>query len=150
MADHLMNQNSDGQKENSGQPNSVEESGKTAVGKARASGIASVSGLLPGLILLLLGIIFFLHQLGALSKDEGWQYFLVGLGVIFLIEAWVHEINPAKGRPRAGRIIAGFVLIITGLAFLFGSTRWWPLVLIVLGLILVLNFFLRRRKFSRD
>jgi len=108
----------------------------------------SASGLLPGLILLLLGVIFLLNQLGALSKDEGWQYFLVGLGVIFLIEAWVQDINPASGRPRAGRIIAGFILIVVGLVFLFSSTQWWPLALIIAGLGLLLNFIIRRRKVS--
>ena len=105
---------------------------------------SSISGLLPGLILILIGVLFLLSNYGLL-RGEWWQYFLVALGVIFLVEAWIQYINPATRRPRIGRIIAGLVLITVGLIFLFDSTQWWPLILIVIGIILSVQFIVKRK-----
>ena len=105
---------------------------------------SSISGLLPGLILILIGVLFLLSNYGLL-RGEWWQYFLVALGVIFLVEAWIQYINSATRRPRIGRIIAGLVLITVGLIFLFDATQWWPLILIVIGIILSVQFIVKRK-----
>ena len=43
-----------------------------------------VSGLFFGLILVMVGIVFFLSTQGWISRDDWWKYFIIGLGVIFL------------------------------------------------------------------
>jgi chromate transport protein ChrA len=103
---------------------------------------SSESGLLPGLILVMIGVLFLLSTYGLLG-GEWWQYFLVALGVVFLIEAWIQYINPATRRPRIGRTIAGLVLITVGLIFLFDASQWWPLILIVIGIILIVQYFVK-------
>ena len=89
-------------------------------------------GLFWGLLLIWLGVSLLLSMQGF---GAWWQYFIIGLGVIFLIEARV------RGR---GRIIVGLVLIGVGVAFLTGIGNWWPLILILVGLAIVLNTWLRR------
>jgi hypothetical protein len=83
----------------------------TRGGRGRRGRRSSLSGLLPGLILILLGVLFLLNNAGRLPEDDWWQYFLVGLGVIFIIEAWVQYVNNRTGWPKFGRILAGLVLI---------------------------------------
>ena len=89
-------------------------------------------GLFWGLLLIVLGISFYLSMLG---WGSWWQFFLIGLGVIFLIE----------GRIRGpGRIFLGLVLIAVSVALLTGLGNWWPLILIVAGLAVIFNSWRRR------
>ncbi|MFH0914653.1 MAG: DUF5668 domain-containing protein [Chloroflexota bacterium] len=87
-------------------------------------------GLFWGLLLILLGAVFFLSQQGIIPQNDWWKYFLIGLGVIFLIRT---------------SYIAGLVLIVVGAAFLVGLSQWWPLILIMLGIIILLQSWWRRR-----
>lgn len=104
-----------------------------------------MSGLFWGLILILLGVVFFLSSQGWFPIGEWWQYLLIGLGVIFLIESLVRYANPTYHRPRFGRFVAGLVLIFVGLAFLLGFGKWWPLILIVIGLAVLLRVAFQKR-----
>ena len=104
-----------------------------------------LSPIFIGLILILLGVLFFLSNQGIVGWGEWWKYFLIGLGGIFLVDA---VIRSGQGDYRGfimGRIISGFVLIGTGVLFLFGFTAWWPLVLIVAGIAIIATGLLRRR-----
>lgn len=101
-------------------------------------------GVFWGLVLILLGIVLFISFQGWITWGEWWQYFLIGLGLIFLIESLVRYTNREYRRPRFGRVIAGLVLIFVGLAFLLGFGKWWPLILIVVGLAVLFNVWLKR------
>ncbi len=90
-------------------------------------------GLFWGLLLIVLGISFYLSMQG---WGGWWQFFLIGLGVIFLVESRV--------RGGTGRIIAGLVLIAVGAVLLTGWGDWWPLILIVAGLAIIFNSWRRR------
>jgi uncharacterized membrane protein YjjP (DUF1212 family) len=102
-------------------------------------------GLFWGLLLILLGCLFFVTMQGWLSWDTWWQYFLIGLGLIFLIDALAHYMNPATRFGTFGKIIPGIILIAVGSAFIFGMEEWWPLILIVVGVIILLRFIFRKR-----
>ena len=104
-----------------------------------------ISGLSFGLILILLGVTFFLAAQDLISWDDWWKYFIIGLGVIFLIEVLVRYVKPAYRRPVFGRLIAGLILIAVGVAFIGGLGNWWPLILIVVGLAILFNFWFRRK-----
>ena len=104
-----------------------------------------ISGLVFGLILVLLGVVFFLAAQDWISWGDWWKHFIIGLGVIFLIEVLVRYTRPAYRRPVFGKLIAGLVLICVGVAFTTGIGNWWPLILIVVGLAILLNTWLRRK-----
>jgi hypothetical protein len=104
------------------------------------------SPIFPGLILVLLGVLFLLANQGIIGWGEWWQYFLIGLGGIFLVEA---AIRGGQGDNRGygtGRIITGIVLIGIGVLFLAGLTTWWPLILIGAGIAIIAVGLLRHGK----
>jgi hypothetical protein len=102
------------------------------------------SGITGGLILILLGVLFLLTEMGRIGWADWWAYFLVGLGGIFLLEAAIQAAS-AEGRRRIpGRIAAGLILVVIGGAHLIGFMAWWPLILIAIGIVLVISPLLRK------
>jgi hypothetical protein len=85
-----------------------------------------------GLVLILLGVLFLLDQQGILTGSQWWQWFLVGLGGIFVINSIVYYRSPFRWRAY-GKLIAGIILITIGVLFLAGASHWWPIALLVAG-----------------
>jgi len=102
-------------------------------------------GLFWGLTLILLGALFLLNQAGRLTGDTWWQSLLVGLGVIFMINGVAYFQNPGYRWASWGRFMFGIVLILIGALFLLGFSQWWPLVLIVAGIALLVRPFWFRK-----
>lgn len=102
-------------------------------------------GLFWGLILILVGILFFINQQQGIDWNVLWKYLLIGLGAIFIIDGLAHYWNPAYRYGNLGRFIPGVVLLFVGLAFLYNFSQWWPIILIAVGVIILLGFFISRR-----
>jgi hypothetical protein len=102
-------------------------------------------GLFGGLILILLGVLFFASMQNWISWDRWWQIFLIGLGGIFLIDALIIYVNKSVSHGVFGRIITGLILITIGTAFLIHLEQWWPLILIIIGVAIVFRFIVYRR-----
>jgi hypothetical protein len=98
-------------------------------------------GLFPGLVLVMLGVLLFFATRGTISWGVWWQYFLIGLGVIFLLDGLVHYLF---GHHGAGRFIPGVILVLVGTAFVIGFSEWWPLVLVGVGVAILLGMLFRR------
>ena len=97
-----------------------------------------------GLILILLGILFLMSEMDKVSWSDWWAYFLVGLGAIFLIEALLRSFSPEGRRAIGGRLVAGPILIVIGASHLIGLEHWWPLVLIVVGIGVLISAFIKK------
>jgi hypothetical protein len=102
-------------------------------------------GLFWGLLLIMLGLIFLANQEGWIGDDKWWQYLLIGLGAIFIIDGLAHYWRASYRNYSYGRFIPGIILLLVGLAFVFQFSEWWPIILIVVGVILLLSLFFRRR-----
>lgn len=102
-------------------------------------------GLFWGLILILVGVLFFIDQQQGIGWDTLWKYLLIGLGAIFIIDGLAHLWIPGFRDSQLGRFIPGVVLLFIGLAFLFNFSQWWPIILIAVGVIILLSFLFRRR-----
>jgi len=100
------------------------------------------SRVMPGLILILLGALFLVFTMGWISWIEWWKYLLVGLGVIFLIDSAVRYAQKARG--VFGRLVTGIVLMSIGVAFITGIGNWWPIILVVVGVIVIVSRLVRR------
>ncbi len=98
-----------------------------------------------GLVLILLGVLFLLTEMGRIGWIDWWAYFLVGLGAIFLLEAFVRVFSAEGRRGAGGKVIAGLILIVIGGAHLIGFEEWWPLILIAVGVGVLISGLLRRK-----
>jgi hypothetical protein len=97
-----------------------------------------------GLILILLGVLFLLAEMGRVSWADWWAWFLVGLGAIFLLEALLRTSSAEGRRGISGRLAAGLILAIIGGSYLIGFMEWWPLVLIAVGIVVLVSAFLKK------
>jgi hypothetical protein len=97
------------------------------------------------LVLIWLGTSFLLASLGIWEWVNVWGYFLGGLGVIILLETLVRAVIPAYRRPILGRLIGAIVLISLGFGGILGLGTWWPLVVIIIGLSMLLGAVTRGR-----
>lgn len=101
---------------------------------------SALSGVVGGVVIMWLGVVFLLDRLDVLAPGVGWVwYFLFGLGVILLLEVIARHVMPQYREPSTGRLIAAIVLIVVGAWHITGLGEWWPLVLIAAGLVLVLT-----------
>lgn len=101
--------------------------------------------IIGGLILIWLGVTFFLQQSNYIPSDSWWAYFITGIGVILVAQGVVgYAMNR---RAYIGPIIGGAVLILIGLG---SVTSWnlsfWPLIFVVLGLLIMLSAVTARRR----
>lgn len=94
------------------------------------------SAIFFGIIVLTAGILFLLATQGYIYWGDWWAYFLICLGGILIIEAFVRWATPAYRRPGAGRVIIGLVLIAIGAASI--TTRViWPWIIIIVGIAII-------------
>lgn len=105
-----------------------------------------VSTILAGVFIILLGLLLFLASQGILAWDSWWQYLIIGLGIILLIDSIIRYRKESYAGFRIGRLIAALVLIGIGIAFLLGKIIWWPLVIVLIGVIIVIGGLLRPRQ----
>jgi len=102
--------------------------------------------LFAALIIILIGCLFLLRSLGYIQWNDWWKYFLIGLGSIFLIDAIIRGFVPQFRRSVLDRIIPGIILIAVGFGFLLGFGDFWPIVLIVVGVGMIITFLVRMIK----
>ena len=99
-----------------------------------------------GLIIIWAGLLWFLRGQGILVLGEWWQWFLVGLGGIFILDRLIRYASPVHRRPVFGRIVVGLILICIGISFIYGVQTWWPLIVIIIGAAIVIYAIHRTRK----
>ena len=104
-----------------------------------------ISGVVTGLIVLALGVLLTLAARDVISWDDWWKYFLIGIGVVFLIEVLIRRLKPAYRRPVFGRFVAGLVLICVGAAFVGGFGNWWPLIIVAVAVAILLRLLVFRK-----
>src|SRR4030065_1449269 len=80
-----------------------------------------------GLILILLGVLFLMSEMGRVSWTDWWAYFLVGLGAIFLLEGLIRAFAAEGRRGAGGRLVAGLILVVIGGSHLIGFEEWGAL-----------------------
>jgi uncharacterized membrane protein HdeD (DUF308 family) len=62
------------------------------------------------------------------------HWFLFGLGVIFIVDGLLRQLQSELSKAVRGKYITGVVLILVSLALTYWSKDWWPLVPIVVGI----------------
>lgn len=102
-----------------------------------------------GAVLIFAGLIFLTNELGYLPTSRSadpWHWIMLGAGGLFLLEALIRTVSVDLRGPDVGRLILGLVLVGIGASTVFGvaiSWNWWPIILIVIGLSMLLRTFTR-------
>ena len=99
-------------------------------------------GMILGLELLLIGVILFLWARDVLSAKETLAYFLFGMGAISLFDTVARYAQFAPRRFMWCRLMFAFLLLSAGGAVLGGIGSWWPLIVILVGVGILLNALL--------
>lgn len=98
-----------------------------------------------GLILIWLGVTFFLQENSYIPSADWWAYFLLGIGVILILQGLLRY--STTRRPFFGLFIGGGVLVLIGLSSIQAvSADLWPLILVVLGAAIMLSAVTGRRR----
>jgi len=105
-----------------------------------------ISGITGGLILILLGVLFLLSTMDYIPWGDWWAYFLLGLGVIFILEVIIRSSSRSYRQHSKGKLIGGVVLIVIGGANIYGMVNWWPLILIAVGIIIIFSSLRQTKK----
>jgi hypothetical protein len=103
-----------------------------------------ISGISGGVFLILLGTLLYLATQGILAWDMWWQFLIIGIGVILLVDSLVRYQREKGLEFRLGRPVAGVILIGVGIVFLVGNVVWWPMVIILVGVFVIIGGLLRR------
>lgn len=114
----------------------------------KGSGSGMLGALVGGLILIWLGVTFFLEQNGYLRADIWWAYFLAGLGVILILQGLVIY---SRGRTGLGPMIGGIILAFIGFGTIVArqynvTEQFWPLLLVALGVFVIVAGVASRRR----
>jgi hypothetical protein len=98
-----------------------------------------------GLILIWLGVTFFLQENNYISSSNWWAYFLMGIGAILIFQGLLRY--AASRRPFIGSFIGGAVVFVIGFAFVQGvNADLWPLVLVAIGAAVLLSAVAGRQR----
>lgn len=98
-----------------------------------------------GLILIWLGVVFFLSQNNYISSSNWWAYFLIGIGAILILQGLLRF--GMSRRPFVGSFIGGVVLLIIGFSAVQGFTAdLWPLILVAIGAAVLLSAVVGRQR----
>ena len=93
--------------------------------------------LVGGLILIWLGISFYLVEARYTTWNDWWPYLIIGIGVVLIAQAVLRYSTSRFKGPAIGSLVGGMVLLIIGLAGMVGMRDWWPFVLIAIGVMVI-------------
>ncbi|MDA4118218.1 MAG: hypothetical protein OK455_07730 [Thaumarchaeota archaeon] len=96
------------------------------------------------MILIWLGLTFFLQENGYIPSSDWWAYFLMGIGAILILQGATRY--SVSRRPFVGSFIGGAVLLVIGFSFIQGFANLWPLILVVIGVAIMLSAISGRRR----
>lgn len=99
-------------------------------------------GMILGLELLVIGVVLFLWARDVLSAKETLAYFLLGMGAISLFDTVARYAQLAPRRFMWCRLMFALLMLSAGGAVLGGIGDWWPLIVILVGVGILLNALL--------
>lgn len=103
-----------------------------------------IGPVIGGLILVWLGITFYLQQVGSIPSDNWWAYFVAGIGAILILQGIL--LYSRRRRPIFGPFIGGAILLFVGLAYIFSaSENLFPLILVIIGVAILASALARSR-----
>jgi peptidoglycan/LPS O-acetylase OafA/YrhL len=104
------------------------------------------SALFFGLIVISAGVFLLMAARGIIEWGDWWAYLFLAIGCILIIDAFARYAVPARRRPIFGKVFFGLILICIGGSNIYGLEEWWPLILIIVGVLIIVYGMTRTRK----
>lgn len=105
------------------------------------------ASLIVGIILIVLGVVFFLQQSGYLVLTKNWWAAFIYIGAFACFaNAWrAYRASGVFGSQATGSLTWGLVLTVVATIFWFNLLwdLWWPAILIAVGVGIVAGYLLR-------
>jgi hypothetical protein len=121
------------------------EKGEKNEKNEKGGGGGMLGALIGGLVLIWLGATVYFQEVGYLGSNLWPGYFVLGLGVILLADAFVRVAQGFRG--YIGLAIGGAVLVFVGLTVIESNWQnFWPLILVVLGVAVIAGGLTGRRR----
>ncbi len=107
--------------------------------------------LVGGGILILLGVIFYatLTTPPLITSNLFWAYFLLGIGIILIIQAIYRFVTMKHSAAAMGSLWGGVILTAIGAAGIEGSGNFWPIILIAIGVMVIIAGITARSRAPR-
>jgi hypothetical protein len=103
-----------------------------------------LSSIFWGILLIYLGVLFFLVEFDILYSDEWFAFFIFGLGVLMVGDYLLRHFSESLRTASMAKLIFGILFIVLSANHLFYLNEWWPLLLVAVGLLMVWSSFRKR------
>jgi PAS domain S-box-containing protein len=100
-------------------------------------------------LLILIAVDYSLYQMHLIRDDNWLAVFIIGLGSILIIIGIYRALTTENNVFSPIRMLAGGVILCYGVASLLDLRNWWPLVVAIAGLALVLAFVFLRQEANK-
>jgi hypothetical protein len=97
-----------------------------------------LGGIFFGIALIVVGSIYLARTY--LPSEPWWAWALIGIGVVFFLDAAVHSLKPEWRRPIVGKVTNGIIFVAVGLFFLGETEQLLSTLLIIMGAILIIYY----------
>jgi len=96
------------------------------------------SGIITGIIFILAGVFIYADNQGYLFT--GWFWWLIlSMGIVYLIETIIRVTVEQFKKSFHASLIWGTILTTVGISQFYNIENWWPLILVVVGVVVILS-----------
>jgi len=103
-----------------------------------------IGGVFAGLIVIWVGVSFYLKMSGLITWAEWGAWFTLGLAALFLLQGIAWLFVPGLRRSFIGMFIPALILAVVGIIPLLGGgwhawRGWWPFLIVAVGLVIIIS-----------
>jgi hypothetical protein len=107
------------------------------------------SAVMGGLILLWLGVSYLLRQNNYISRGNWWSVFTVGVGLLLVARGILFYTQKSNWQAASGMIAGGLILALISIASYMGVSDWWPFIIILIGVFVIIGALMGRKTHPR-
>lgn len=105
--------------------------------------------IMGGAIVIWLGVSFILRNSGYIGWNQFGGVFLLGIGLILIFRGLLEYTRAGSIDPAMGYLIGGGFVALMGAGITFNLDEWWPIFLVIIGIVIILRGLTERGRNPR-